>query len=95
MRWQRPVVGIDVAAGENVRGGEGGGCLDSPEEEDLVRRGDEKDAVTEASWLRLDGFFVWIWLWIVLRIWGFSWRVSVWFDGGVLTWRLGWQLGGA
>ena len=36
---------FEVAAGEDVGGGEGGGGFDAVEEEDLVLRGDEEDAV--------------------------------------------------
>ncbi len=38
------VLGGDVAAGEDVSGGEGGGCADAVEEEDAVCGGYEKDA---------------------------------------------------
>ena len=38
------VLGGDVAAGEDVGGGEGGGCADAVEEEDAVCGGYEKDA---------------------------------------------------
>lgn len=40
---ERAVLGGEVPAGEDVGGGEGGGCLDAVEEEDLVEGGDEED----------------------------------------------------
>lgn len=43
--WEGTIVGVDVPAGEDVGGGEGGGLLDAPEEEDGVLGGDEEDAV--------------------------------------------------
>ena len=96
MRWEGPVLGINVAAGEDVRGGERGGCLDSSEEEDLVGRGDEKDAVTEAPWQRLDGLFSFEFdCKLFYAFGGVFWVFWCGFDGGVLTWRLGWLLGGA
>lgn len=47
---RRLVEGGDVAAGEDVRGGEGGGGLDAVEEEDLVGGGEEDDACAGAGW---------------------------------------------
>lgn len=39
LAWgERAVAGVDVAAGEDVGGGEGGGVVDAAEEEDLVLR---------------------------------------------------------
>ena len=38
-----------MTAGENVCGSEGGGCLDSAEQEDFVGRGDEEDAMRGTS----------------------------------------------
>ena len=44
-RWgEGTVLGGDVAAGEDVGGGEGGGCADAVEEEDAVCGGYEEDA---------------------------------------------------
>ena len=41
IRRQRTIGGVEVAAGEDVCGGESGGGLATVEEEDLVGRGDE------------------------------------------------------
>ena len=38
----------EVSAGEDVRGGEGGGCLDAVEKEDFVLGGYEDDTVSLA-----------------------------------------------
>ena len=44
-RWgQGTVLGGDVAAGEDMSGGEGGGCADAVEEEDAVCGGYKEDA---------------------------------------------------
>jgi hypothetical protein len=40
-RYDAIVGGGYVATGEDVGGGEGGGCLHAVEEEDVIERGDE------------------------------------------------------
>lgn len=41
-------MGREVSAGENVGGGEGGGCFDAVEEQDFVLGGEEEDAASLA-----------------------------------------------